>query len=697
MISPMRLSPALLVFALLQLSSWVGFAESTRAQAAPARAYWVFFSRPAETPSPTDYSTLAERIPRETWARRGPGALPDRNDLDVPGAFVDAVRAHGRVRHVSRWFCAVSAELDARACERVAALPFVRELRPVARMKTNSLGPALGPDGEPLGVTLEGSLVERPDPSAESPLLLSGPPSGPAHGQLAEIGATAAHDEGFTGNRVRVMMLDTGFRKDHAAFSATRLDGERDFVFGDGETQNEVEDNPTQHRHGTGCWAVCGGFDPGRIVGPAYGATFFLAKTEDIRSETQVEEDNYVAALEWADSLGVRVTSASLSYLDFDDGEEYEFPELDGDTAVITRAVDLAAARGILCVSAMGNTGPSNGTLGTPADADSMLAVGAVDSLNNIAQFSSRGPTADGRFKPEVVARGQATWWADAISPNSYGFANGTSLSTPLVGGAAALVFEAHPEWGAMQVRDALMATADRHLAPDFAYGHGRIDVDAAIHSAPLVYPLPFDLLAPADEAELDTLSPALTWRSSVDPDETGPLQYLVSLRPIDATGAVLPFEAGSDSVFTPADPLLPGASYRWEVVAVDTDGNRRIARQSRLFHTPAATAGPIWPDRPERGIDLALGPNPFNDRLLWKAVSPDRSRGTAHWAIVTPAGRRVAGGELASDVGRYDLSWDGRDPQGERVAAGVYYLELVIGSTRMERTVVKLPVGSAQ
>lgn len=697
MMRPMRVPNLLLVAVLCFFCPSINLAGSAVSPTNGARAYWVFFAPPAAAPSPAEYLALAERTPRESWARRGPGALPDRHDLDVPADYVDAVRAHGAVRHVSRWFHAVSAELDAGGYASVAALPFVREMRPVARLTRNTIGPAFGPDGEPLGVTIEGTL-ERGDHRGFDPLSRPAElPYGPAQGQLAEIGATAAHDQGFTGNRVRVMMLDTGFRKDHAAFAASRLEGERDFIFGDGDTQNEPEDNPGQHRHGTGCWAVCGGFDPGRIVGPAYGATFFLAKTEDIRSETQVEEDNYVAALEWADSLGVRVTSASLSYLDFDDGEEYELPELDGDTAVVTRAVDLAAARGILCVNAMGNTGPGDGTLGTPADADSMLAVGAVDSLNNIAQFSSRGPTGDGRFKPEVVARGQATWWADAISPTSYGFANGTSLSTPLVGGAAALVFEAHPEWGAMQVRDALMATADRQSSPDFAYGYGRIDVDAAIHSAPLLYPLPFDLLAPADEAELDTLSPALTWRATVDPDGGAPLQYLVSLTPLDAVGVVLPFDAGSDTVFTPPAPLSPGETYRWEVVAVDAEGNRRIARESRLFHTPAATAGPIWPRRPERGVVLSLGPNPFSDRLLWKAVSPERARGTLNWSIVTPAGRRVAGGEISSDVGRYDVSWDGRDLRGERVPAGVYYLELVIGSSRVERTVVRMPVGSSQ
>ena len=270
-------------------------------------------------------------------------------------------------------------------------LPFVSRIRPVAHGVAQSINPRISPDGRPLETTLP---AQGPQPTGPAPY-------GPSYGQLNEIGVPAVNALGYTGNRVKLMMIDTGFRKDHHVFRQARILAERDFVFHDGDTQNQPEDYWWQHYHGTGTWAVLGGYDPGHIVGPAYGATFVLSKTEDTRSETEVEEDNYVAALEWADSLGVKVTSASLGYLCFDDGFCYNYPLKDGHHPVISEAIEIAAGRGICCVNSMGNGGPDRGTITTPADAESLIALGAVDSLNQIAWFSSRGPSDDGRIKPE--------------------------------------------------------------------------------------------------------------------------------------------------------------------------------------------------------------------------------------------------------------------------------------------------------
>jgi hypothetical protein len=155
-------------------------------------------------------------------------------------------------------------------------------------------------------------------------------------------------------------------------------------------------------------WSLFAGDVPGRLRGIARGATFLLAKTEDVRTETRVEEDNYVAALEWADSIGVDIISSSLAYLIFDNGFSSTPSQLNGDVAVTTVAVDSAARRGILVVTAAGNSGPGSRTIWTPADADSGLAIGAEDSLGNIGGFSSRGPTADGSIKPDFTAPGVA-------------------------------------------------------------------------------------------------------------------------------------------------------------------------------------------------------------------------------------------------------------------------------------------------
>src|SRR2546428_3873109 len=229
---------------------------------------------------------------------------------------------------------------------------------------------------------------------------------------------------------------------------------------------------------GPASWALFAGGGGGRLHGIARGAQFLLAKTEDIRSETRVEEDNYVAALEWADSIGVDIVSSSLGYLAFDNGFSYTPSQLNGDIAVTTVAADMAAQRGILVVTAAGNDGPSFRSLSTPADGDSVLAVGAEDSLGTIAFFSSRGPTADGRLKPDFTAPGVAVCVVTGNGQVRRG--DGTSFATPVLAASAALVKQMHPTLMPMELRAAFRNTGSKRAAPDSIYGWGRPDVAAA-------------------------------------------------------------------------------------------------------------------------------------------------------------------------------------------------------------------------
>ena len=275
---------------------------------------------------------------------------------------------------------------------------------------------------------------------------------------------------------------------------------------------------------------MLGGYYPSNMIGAAFNARFFLAKTEDIRSETPVEEDNWVAAAEWADSIGVDVISSSLAYLDFDGtANDYNYSNLDGHTTVVTLAAILAARRGIVVANAMGNTGPGAGSLWAPADADSILSCGAVDSGSILAGFSARA--AHIRWQDEAGGRGAGGCcaWAVAGSPSIVGSASGTSLSTPLVGGAAALVREAHPEWTAAQVRQALMSTADKAATPDNNFGSGRINVVKAIYGSSLggiVAPKPFNLLVPINNGSVNKPPDVVSrWRRTVDP-QGSPVTY---------------------------------------------------------------------------------------------------------------------------------------------------------------------------
>jgi len=297
---------------------------------------------------------------------------------------------------------------------------------------------------------------------------------GESFGQLDQINAIAAHDAGYKGQGVLVLMLDTGYYKDHESMPAERIIAEWDFINNDGETQNELNDPESSHNHGTYTTSTLGGAFEGQLYGPAYEAEFLLAKTEDVSQEEPIEEDWYVTGLEWGELLGADVASSSLGYIDW-----YTFDDLDGETAVTTIAVTIAIENGMTVATAAGNYG-DNGII-APADAFDVITCGAVNVNGEIAGFSSHGPTADGRIKPDVCAQGVNTYCANTDDPSSYRTANGTSLSTPLVGGAVAVILSARPNWTPYMIREALMMTANNVDNPDNQYGWGVIDIMAAI------------------------------------------------------------------------------------------------------------------------------------------------------------------------------------------------------------------------
>lgn len=434
---------------------------------------WVFFTDKAVF-SQQQYrlakGTVSASLSSAALKRRSKNRVQvDFLDLPVNQSYVDRVlEVGGRLRHRSRWLNAISIQIRADKIDQIAEFPFVRQTRRVVSHKRKPL------EVEPL----RGGLYKRSD------FADYGRNYGPSLPQLDQINVPIVHDMGFVGQDVIVGMLDTGYRKDHQAFAAAFSDGrvlaEWDFINDDGNTQNEAGDLPGQHNHGTYCWSALGGEYDGKLYGPAYKANFVLAKTEDADGEQPIEEDYWVAGLEWADSIGAEVISSSLAYSDW-----YVASDYDGNTCITTVAADMAASRGIVVCNAMGNEGPGYRTLDAPADADSIIACGAVDDSGVIAGFSSRGPTYDGRIKPEVVARGVATYCALPYAVDDYGGVGGTSLSTPLVGGCVAALMSAHPDWTAMQTREALMMTANNASSPDSTYGWGLLNLFAALNYSP--------------------------------------------------------------------------------------------------------------------------------------------------------------------------------------------------------------------
>ncbi len=403
---------------------------------------------------------------------RGTYNVVDFRDLPVNNTYIDEVLSTGaQRRHTLRWFNAVTVNATPSQIGDLAAFPFVRYAKAIAHSIPDV-------DFELTPIPPDMTLVSLD--------------YGPSQGQLEQINVIVAHELGFKGQDVIVCMMDTGYRQGHEVFQniidSGRLIAQYDFVNGDGNTDEEGQDPWGQPNHGTLTWSTLGGESEGNLYGPAYMASFVLSKSEDISSEHHIEEDNWAAAAEWADSIGASVISASLGYrygFDYPD-TSYTYEDMDGNTTIVTIAADLAAYNGIAVATAQGNNGSLGpGSLLAPADGDSVIACGAVDPNGFLASFSALGPTFDGRIKPEVCAQGVSTVCADPGDFNGYTTAGGTSLSTPLLGGACAVLLSAHPNWTPMMVREALMMTADRSDGPDNDYGWGIADVGRALYYHP--------------------------------------------------------------------------------------------------------------------------------------------------------------------------------------------------------------------
>jgi serine protease AprX len=388
-------------------------------------------------------------------------------DLPVNSQYVSDLQALGaKILSTSKWLNAAAVEVDLNKVGMIANMAYVMRVQPTATFKR--------PNEEAAG--------EKPlSPALNEALEAHSLSYGASLGQLTQINVPICHDSGYAGQGMIIAMFDTGFRKSHNSFAQAYLDGrvlaEHDFVFNDGNVSNEPADQSDAWSHGTSTWSTSGGANPGNHYGPAYMASFILCKTEDVRSETVQEEYNWEAAVEFSDSIGTDIISSSLGYTDW-----YSQANYTGDFCVSTIAADLAASNGILVVNSAGNSGPSAQSLGAPADADSIVTVGAVSSAGTIVSFSSRGPTADGRIKPEVCAQGLSCSVASSAGDASYGTSSGTSFSCPLTAGAAAIVWGANPTWTNMQVRAALMATANNTASPNNNYGWGIINTWAALH-----------------------------------------------------------------------------------------------------------------------------------------------------------------------------------------------------------------------
>ncbi len=289
------------------------------------------------------------------------------------------------------------------------------------------------------------------------------------------------HNLGFRGQGMTIAVIDDGFSGylGNPVFDSALSNGQ---ILGSWDFVNNKQSVNEEDIHGMYCLSTMAANRPGSMVGSAPGAKYWLFKTEDVNSEYPVEEQNWAAAAEFADSVGADLITTSLGYVDFDDPSlDHSYADRNGHTAISTRAANFAVAKGMIVLASAGNSGGDTGDtkfVGCPGDGDSVLTVGATDDEGRIAAFSSWGPNSAGRIKPDVVSVGAGTTIASATGDPSTG--DGTSFSTPNLAGLVACLWQAFPEFSNTIIRNVFQESASQYLQPDGRYGYGLPDMARA-------------------------------------------------------------------------------------------------------------------------------------------------------------------------------------------------------------------------
>ncbi|MEO5976164.1 MAG: S8 family peptidase [Chryseolinea sp.] len=442
-----------IIFIVLCFVSQYAFAQTNR--------YMVFFKDKAGTTYATDKPSLF--LSARAINRRLMHNIPiTEQDFPVNNAYVAGVAATGAETYfTTRWMNGVLVQCDASLKTNIELLNYVDHVEFVAPSARLQKQGRKIKNGEAKGATIQ-DLTSQ---------------------QLQLIGLNDMQEAGYRGETIHIGIFDGGFPGVNTTtpfehiFTENRIDlqSSKDFI----ANTNSVFQYDA---HGTEVFSVIAAYQQGNFTGGLYEAEYQLYVTEDVSNEYRIEEYNWMFAAERADSAGVDVINSSLGYYDFDDSNmNYSKSDMDGKTTVISKAAQWLSDRGVIVVCSAGNEGAIAWQIITaPADAKDVLATASVNIAGQRAGSSSKGPSADGRVKPDVAAMGVNT---NVIRPDgSNGTVSGTSLASPLVASLAAGIWQRYPSMSNIEVIEAIRKSASQANNPDNLLGYGIPNFKAVVN-----------------------------------------------------------------------------------------------------------------------------------------------------------------------------------------------------------------------
>jgi len=578
----------------------------------------------------------------------------DSTDIPVNPAYIDSVLSKGQVSFLSesKWLNQILIECtDENTINIIQQLSFVKSASPIGKRIINKKRKRFIET-----VSINGNAQRQQN--AQDYYAYDN-----SYNQVHIHNGEFLHNKGYHGETITIAMLDAGFNsyKTTGAFDSTRLKGkilgEKDFVAFD----NSVNEDDM---HGAYCLSTIAANWPGKMIGTAPEASFWLLRSENAASEYPIEEHNWVAAAEYADSAGADMISSSLGYYDFDDAQfNHSYNDFYKNTTMVSQGAAYACRKGMIVMNSAGNEGNDSWKyIIFPADADSVCTTGAVNDNGQIASFSSYGYP--GKVKPNVVSVGSGTVIA---TPNGPAYGSGTSFSNPNMAGLVACLWQAFPQYNNMTVLNAVYKSSDRYNNPDNRYGYGIPNMKTAYRL--LKHQQNIDLYG----NDWFWVTPPI-FTSQIDVRLIGRVDSTATLDLINEQGVIIT----TKNITTETEEVynysftnltnLPGGTYT--IIYTDYTGTRSITVKKN---------GPAFSDW------VLVTPNPFNRQLV-VYIKPAET-GKTFVRLINSAGSILESTELTTTQGlQYTVTFNNT----LSLASGVYFVECINNNHKKTVRVIK-------